>query len=63
MIWYILSYSPFSGDGQKHPKWTIEEKEQLTQKELLKRFTCKWLIENGLKSPLEKFWNSSPYAK
>lgn len=23
MIWYILSYSPFSGDGQKHPKTII----------------------------------------
>ena len=20
-IWYIFSYSPFSRDGQKHPKW------------------------------------------
>ncbi|MEC0033308.1 hypothetical protein P4L29_02470 [Bacillus cereus] len=43
-------------------RWTIEEKEQLTQEALLKIYTCKWLIENGLKSPLEKFWNSSSYA-
>ncbi|MCU5209283.1 hypothetical protein [Bacillus paranthracis] len=24
MIWYILSYSPFSGDGQKHPGWIMK---------------------------------------
>ncbi|MRC50650.1 hypothetical protein GH871_32550 [Bacillus thuringiensis] len=35
-------------------RWTIEEKEQLTEEELFKVFTYNWLIENGLKSPLKK---------
>lgn len=43
-------------------KWTIEIKEKLTHEELLKIYTCKWIINNGLKTPLEKFWNFSSYA-
>lgn len=44
-------------------RWTIEVKEKLTLEELLNIYTRKWLIENELKLPLEKHWNSSPYAK
>ncbi|HDR7454959.1 TPA: hypothetical protein QCX53_005085 [Bacillus cereus] len=48
--------------GLEALRWIIEEKEQLTHEELLKIYTCKWLIKIGLKTPLEKFWNSSSYA-
>ncbi len=44
-------------------RWTIEVNKKLTREELLNIYTRKWLIENGLNSPLEKYWNSSPYAK
>ncbi|HDR7951278.1 TPA: hypothetical protein QCY38_005064 [Bacillus toyonensis] len=43
-------------------QWTIEVKEQITEEELLKIYTHKWLNQNGLKTPLRKYWNSSPYA-
>ncbi|MCU4734261.1 DUF4046 domain-containing protein [Bacillus cereus] len=43
-------------------KWTIEEKEKLTNIEIKRVFSVKWLMTNGLRTPLMKFWNDSPYA-
>lgn len=43
-------------------KWTIEEKEKLTNEKLAKLYTRKWIIDKGLRTPLERFWNNSPYA-
>ncbi|WJE84614.1 hypothetical protein [Bacillus sp. DX3.1] len=43
-------------------RWTIEEKEQLTDEQLLKIYSAKWLAKQGLKSPLGKYWSWSPYA-
>ncbi|MED0855708.1 hypothetical protein [Bacillus pseudomycoides] len=42
-------------------RWTIEEKEKLTDQELMKVYSCKWLKERKLGFPLEKYWNSSPF--
>ena len=61
-----LSVTPYNYWTKKRAlealRWTIEIKEKLTDEELLKIYTCKWIIKNGLKTPLEKFWNSSSYA-
>ncbi|PGZ57889.1 hypothetical protein COE58_24440 [Bacillus cereus] len=42
-------------------KWIIEEKENLTDKQLRKIYTKKWLINQGLRTPLDRYWNGSPY--
>ncbi|TKH90197.1 DUF4046 domain-containing protein, partial [Bacillus cereus] len=43
-------------------RWTIEEKEKLTDEQLLQVYGEKWLKEKGLNSPCSKYWNCSPYA-
>ncbi|PGC62081.1 hypothetical protein COM21_28920 [Bacillus toyonensis] len=43
-------------------KWTIEEKEHLSEEQLLKIYGKKWLKENKLSAPLVMYWNGSPYA-
>ncbi|KFM95066.1 hypothetical protein D0U04_26700 [Bacillus clarus] len=43
-------------------RWVIEEKEQLTDEQLLETYTAKWLKKQGLQAPLDKYWNTSPYA-
>ncbi|MGA5662836.1 DUF4046 domain-containing protein [Bacillus bombysepticus] len=43
-------------------KWTIEEKEKLTKEQLIQVYNRKWIINQGLRTPLERFWNNSPYA-
>ncbi|MGH0610131.1 DUF4046 domain-containing protein [Bacillus cereus] len=43
-------------------KWTIEEKEKLTKEQLIQVYNRKWIINQGLRTPLERYWNNSPYA-
>ncbi|PEF43413.1 hypothetical protein CON22_26045 [Bacillus cereus] len=43
-------------------KWIIEEKEKLSDEQLRKIYTRKWLIIHGLQTPLNKLWKNSPYA-
>ena len=43
-------------------KWTIEEKEQLTKEQLIQVYNRKWLINQGLRTPLEKFWSSNIHS-
>ncbi|ARV91359.1 hypothetical protein BK727_07265 [Bacillus thuringiensis serovar roskildiensis] len=43
-------------------RWTIEEKEQLTDNQLLQCFTIKWIVKHKLWTPLIRYWNGSPYA-
>ncbi|MCZ6944551.1 DUF4046 domain-containing protein [Bacillus mycoides] len=43
-------------------KWIIEEKEKLSEEELLEFYNKKWLEKNKLGSPLVMYWNGSPYA-
>ncbi|GLV64680.1 hypothetical protein Bmyc01_33500 [Bacillus mycoides] len=42
-------------------KWTIEEKERLTEEQLLRIFTRRWLVKHKLCTPLKRYWNGSPY--
>lgn len=42
-------------------RWTIEEKEKLDEKQLLKIFNQKWLIKQKLWTPLKRYWKGSPY--
>ncbi|MBE7099723.1 DUF4046 domain-containing protein [Bacillus cereus] len=42
-------------------RWTIEEKEKLDEKQLLKVFNQKWLIKQKLWTPLKRYWKGSPY--
>ncbi|MEB3057545.1 DUF4046 domain-containing protein [Bacillus pseudomycoides] len=43
-------------------RWTIEEKEQITEKQLLSVYSQRWLIKQKLWTPLKRYWNGSPYA-
>ncbi|EEM80251.1 DUF4046 domain-containing protein [Bacillus thuringiensis] len=43
-------------------KWTIEEKEKLTKEQLIQVYNRQWIINQGLRTPLERYWNNSPYA-
>ncbi|MBG9578055.1 hypothetical protein ABE42_02140, partial [Bacillus thuringiensis] len=42
-------------------KWTIEEKEKLSDKELKCKYSMKWLIQHGLRTPVNQFFKDSPY--
>ncbi|MCU5652937.1 DUF4046 domain-containing protein [Bacillus mycoides] len=42
-------------------KWTIEEQERLTEEQLLRIFTRRWLVKHKLCTPLKRYWNGSPY--
>lgn len=42
-------------------KWTIEEKEKLTEEQLLSMYTQRWLIKHKLWTPLRRYWKGSPY--
>jgi len=42
-------------------KWTIEEKEKLTEGQLLSIYTQRWLIKHKLWTPLRRYWKGSPY--
>ncbi|PNK22557.1 hypothetical protein CBR59_30745 [Bacillus thuringiensis] len=42
-------------------RWTIEEKENLTDKKIKEVFCVKWLTQKKLRTPLSRFWNDSPY--
>ncbi|MFS8355141.1 hypothetical protein ABHN12_29140 (plasmid) [Bacillus nitratireducens] len=43
-------------------KWTIEEKEKLTNEELIRVYSRRWIINQGLRTPLDKFWNKNPHT-
>ncbi|MDO8156016.1 DUF4046 domain-containing protein [Bacillus toyonensis] len=43
-------------------RWTIEEKEKLTDNQLLHQYTMKWLKKHRLWTPVARYWNGSPYA-
>ncbi|MBJ8056019.1 hypothetical protein JDS87_30185 [Bacillus cereus] len=43
-------------------RWTIEEKERLTPKQLLQVYSERWLIKNRLSTPLQKHWRGNRYA-
>ncbi|OPA02037.1 hypothetical protein BHL27_06680 [Bacillus cereus] len=43
-------------------KWTIEEKEKLSEKQLLSVYNQRWLIKQKLWTPLKRYWKGSPYA-
>ncbi|WP_257143348.1 DUF4046 domain-containing protein [Bacillus cereus] len=47
--------------GLEALKWTIEEKEQLTEKEILEVYSIKWIVEHKLASPCHMFFKGSPY--
>ncbi|WP_242311261.1 DUF4046 domain-containing protein [Bacillus cereus group sp. BfR-BA-01331] len=42
-------------------RWIIEEKEKLTEEQLLNVYSQRWLINKKLWTPLKRFWNGSPY--
>ncbi|MEK4620463.1 hypothetical protein NYE71_31175 [Bacillus sp. FSL K6-0273] len=48
--------------GLEALKWTIEEKEKLTDEQLLRVYGSKWLQEHKINTPCSKYWNGSPYA-
>ncbi|HDR4897718.1 TPA: DUF4046 domain-containing protein [Bacillus cereus] len=43
-------------------RWTIEEKEKLTDNQLLQQYTMQWLKSHRLWTPVVRYWNGSPYA-
>ncbi|MEH7244952.1 hypothetical protein V7131_28110, partial [Bacillus sp. JJ269] len=43
-------------------QWTIEEKEKLTDNQLLQQYTMQWLKNHRLWTPVVRYWNGSPYA-
>lgn len=43
-------------------RWTIEEREKLTDEQLLQKYTIRWIKSHRLWTPLMKYWNGSPYA-
>lgn len=43
-------------------RWTIEEKEKLTDNQLLQKYTMNWLKSHRLWTPLIRYWNGSTYA-
>ncbi|MBJ8055855.1 hypothetical protein JDS87_29220, partial [Bacillus cereus] len=43
-------------------KWTIEEKEKLTNEELIRVYSRRWIINQGLRMPLDRFWNKKPHT-
>ncbi|MGH0803511.1 hypothetical protein ACQVTZ_26810 [Bacillus cereus] len=43
-------------------RWTIEEKEKLTNEQLLSLYGKNWLKRHKLISPCSMFWNDNPYA-
>ena len=60
-----FSVSPYNFWTEKNAlealRWTIEEKVKLTEETLLQIYTGKWIKQQGLKYPCDKFWGSSPY--
>ncbi|MFD0769517.1 hypothetical protein ACFQZ1_11855 [Bacillus sp. CGMCC 1.60114] len=48
--------------GLEALRWTIEEKEKLSDKQLLQVYGEKWLKKQRINTPCCKFWNCSPYA-
>ncbi len=43
-------------------RWTIEEKENLTDEQLLRIYTSRWIKKRNLGTPLVRYWKGSPYA-
>lgn len=43
-------------------RWTIEEKEMLTEEQLLRVYTSRWVKKRKLGTPLVRYWKGSPYA-
>lgn len=43
-------------------RWTIEEKEKLTDNQLLQKYTMNWLKKHKLWTPLIRYWDGNPYA-
>lgn len=41
-------------------KETIQ-KQNMSMDDIKEQYSLKWILENGLHTPLKKFWNSSPY--
>ncbi|WP_414848184.1 DUF4046 domain-containing protein [Bacillus sp. IT-79MI2] len=61
-----FSVSPYNFWTKKNAlealKWTIEEKEKLSEEALLQIYTGKWIKQQRLQYPLDTFWGGSPYA-
>ncbi|MEB4819590.1 hypothetical protein [Bacillus thuringiensis] len=61
-----LSYTPSNFWNKETAiealRWTIEEKEKLTDEQLGKVYSQKWLVKHKLASPCYLLFNSSPYA-
>ncbi|WP_179955840.1 hypothetical protein [Bacillus sp. JAS24-2] len=45
--------------GLEALRWTIEEKEKLTKVDLLQIYSKRWLREQGLSTPLQRFWRGN----
>ncbi|MGH1145108.1 hypothetical protein [Bacillus pseudomycoides] len=43
-------------------RWTIEEKEKLSYQQIRKIYSSNWLKKNRMRTPLEYYWNDSPFA-
>ncbi|MDR5024114.1 DUF4046 domain-containing protein [Bacillus thuringiensis] len=43
-------------------RWIIEEKEMLTEEQLLRVYTSRWVKKRKLGTPLVRYWQGSPYA-
>ncbi len=43
-------------------KWTIEVKEQMNDQEIKMEFNVRWLMQKGLRTPLDKYWKGSPFG-
>ncbi|MEC2351840.1 DUF4046 domain-containing protein, partial [Bacillus toyonensis] len=48
--------------GLEDFRWTREEKEKLTNKQLLCVYNQPWLNRHKLNTPMKRYWNGSPYA-
>ncbi|WP_018767462.1 hypothetical protein [Bacillus sp. 105MF] len=48
--------------GLEALKWTIEEKEKLTDLHIRSIYSVNWLRKHGMRTPIEYYWNGSPYA-
>ncbi|WP_258166045.1 hypothetical protein [Bacillus sp. MYb209] len=42
-------------------KWVIEEKEKLSDSELIEVYDIEWIRKNSLSTPLNKHWGNNPF--
>ncbi|MDR4241235.1 hypothetical protein FO524_29760, partial [Bacillus mycoides] len=40
----------------------IEERKQMNNEEIRKKISVIWFSEIGLRTPLERYWNDSPFS-